>query len=789
MTTTTTVAAAVVSTDTTGPPPVEDAEHRGPFDDQPVETVLERLESVSAMLGQRHGGHQARMHGARMVLTWLAGHPGDGWQSRWRAAGAESNPSWTAEVIADPNPRPYGRQQREVLAGARCLMLGRVVLPGYAFLAKLYGVTEDVRQARRPDLFARLEAAAAAQQLPAKKVNPALTLISKMVLHTGRDVDELTVEDVHEYCGDRPKHGAVWPAWHLLAIFGKIPDQPLRTSRREQRSTVELVEQYHIKDPTIRGVLIRYLNERRPSMDYASLRVLASQLVGAFWADIEQHHPGIDSIDLPPEVAEAWKQRMLTVTRGGVTRPRRNRLSVFMKVRAFYLDIAEWALEDPSWAPWAVPSPIRRGETTGYGKQRKKTTADMHQRVRERLPHLPTLVDAADRYLATATELLAAANSTPIGATFDHDGIAYRRLPYNRYQIKLASDRHALVEQVSTGEVSDLLREENDAFWAWAIIETLRHTGVRVEELLEITHLALVSYRLPDTGEIVPLLQILPSKSNEERLLLVSPELASALATIITRLRTAHGGAIPLVGRYDPHERVVGPPLPHLFQRSTRSALRADVISPTMVAQLLNQTLARTGLTDAAGAPLVYTPHDFRRCFATEAVTGGLPVHIVAKLLGHGNLATTQAYTAVFQDDLVRTYRAFLDQRRAVRPEAEYREPTNEEWREFHQHFELRKLELGTCGRPYGSPCRHEHACIRCPMLRVDPGQRPRLIAIIRNLGDRITEARMNGWLGEVEGLQVSLEAARGKLTALDRATSAPTTSVTNLGIPVIRGT
>jgi hypothetical protein len=79
-------------------------------------------------------------------------------------------------------------------------------------------------------------------------------------------------------------------------------------------------------------------------------------------------------------------------------------------------------------------------------------------------------------------------------------------------------------------------------------------------------------------------------------------------------------------------------------------------------------------------------------------------------------------------------------------------------------------------------------ACIRCPMLRVDPQQRPRLIAIIRNLGDRITEARMNGWLGEVEGLPVSLDAARAKLTSLDRATSAPTTSVTSLGIPVIRG-
>jgi hypothetical protein len=73
-------------------------------------------------------------------------------------------------------------------------------------------------------------------------------------------------------------------------------------------------------------------------------------------------------------------------------------------------------------------------------------------------------------------------------------------------------------------------------------------------------------------------------------------------------------------------------------------------------------------------------------------------------------------------------------------------------------------------------------------MLRVDPQQRPRLIAIIRNLSDRITEARDNGWLGEVEGLQVSLDAARAKLAALDRTQPGPNTAITNLGIPVIRG-
>jgi hypothetical protein len=172
--------------------------------------------------------------------------------------------------------------------------------------------------------------------------------------------------------------------------------------------------------------------------------------------------------------------------------------------------------------------------------------------------------------------------------------------------------------------------------------------------------------------------------------------------------------------------------------------------------------------------------------FATDAVAGGLPVHILARLLGHANLNTSQAYTAVFNDDLVRTYRAFLDKRRAQRPEAEYREPTDQEWRDFQQHFQERKLELGQCGRPYGTSCKHEHSCIRCPSLRLDPTARTRLVDIAANLRDRIQEARMNGRLGEVQGLQVSLDAAATKLATLDRIRDRPNPGPVALGIPVI---
>jgi hypothetical protein len=276
-----------------------------------------------------------------------------------------------------------------------------------------------------------------------------------------------------------------------------------------------------------------------------------------------------------------------------------------------------------------------------------------------------------------------------------------------------------------------------------------------------------------------------PSKSNEERLLLVDPELASVLATVITWLRAGNDGAVPLVTRYDHHERTTGPLLPHLFQRALGA--RREVISPGTVYNLINTALTAAGLKDATGQPLAHQPHDFRSCFTPAAVTGGLPVHIAAKLLGHHSLAATQSYLAVFQDELIRTYRAFLDKRRAVRPEAEYREPTEEEWREFQQHFELRKLELGTCGRPYATPCQHEFACLRCPSLRVDPRQRPRLVEIIANLTSRIDEARINGWLGEVQGLQASLEAARRKLASVDRAARAKPAGPVNLETPVIK--
>jgi hypothetical protein len=49
---------------------------------------------------------------------------------------------------------------------------------------------------------------------------------------------------------------------------------------------------------------------------------------------------------------------------------------------------------------------------------------------------------------------------------------------------------------------------------------------------------------------------------------------------------------------------------------------------------------------------------------------------------------------------------------------------------------------------------------VRCPMLRPDPAQQHRLVEIIANLHERLTEARDRGWHSEIEGLEVSLAGA-----------------------------
>jgi len=253
----------------------------------------------------------------------------------------------------------------------------------------------------------------------------------------------------------------------------------------------------------------------------------------------------------------------------------------------------------------------------------------------------------------------------------------------------------------------------------------------------------------------------------------VSPELADVLAQIITRVRGPRG-TVPLVAAYDDYERVWLPPSPRLFQRRINSENRA--FAHSSILKMLTAAVNRPGLVDPVdGRPLHYSPHDFRRMFITDAILNGLPPHIAQVIAGHQDINVTLGYKAVYPDEAIQAHLAFLARRRSLRPSDEYRVPTDEEWNEFLGHFERRKVSIGTCARAFSTPCIHEHACVRCSMLWPDPNQRARLLDIRDNLIDRIAEAEREGWLGEVEGLRVSLAGAEAKLAQIDRRPQQPT--------------
>jgi Phage integrase family len=229
----------------------------------------------------------------------------------------------------------------------------------------------------------------------------------------------------------------------------------------------------------------------------------------------------------------------------------------------------------------------------------------------------------------------------------------------------------------------------------------------------------------------------------------ICPELSHVLASIVTRVK-GNFDHVPPIERYDPHERVLSAALPYLFQR--RRASGRVMHSRGSVGYLLKRAVSAAHLCHVDGQPLQFTPHDFRRLFPTETVNRGLPIHIAAKLLGHLDLNTPPA--AMSRSTPKRLSVTSRRTSRDVEPSGQVRNtgnPPKLSGTSSRSISVTARWRSGTATGPTGPT--HEHACVRCPLLRMDPEQLPRLLQIEKNTHDLLSEARENGWEGEVQGL------------------------------------
>jgi hypothetical protein len=480
-----------------------------------------------------------RRSGALKVLDWLTTFPGSTWQERWYASPAhELGAGWVNAV-----PGSVSSSSEDALrTGIVGLAIADVIRPSLKWAAaacRQSGWRAAMALHRDPEGFAELAA----------HVGPAIwdghlgfesrTQLAILLFAKGGLIGDITVGDCLQLweteghiLPSRARTRSLFYAW--LRDLGQFPqDSPVTlraiNARAGQVSVEQLVDRYQVQCEPIRDLLVAYLAERQPSMDYTTLEDLSRILVLHFWKNLERHHPGIDSLRLPPEVAIAWKQRIQTkVTQrrmsdgslAEITGPRANYVYIMANTRSFYLDLAQWAAEDPArWGPWGTPCPIRETDLA-IKKERSRRKARMDQRTRERLPSLPLLVRTAEQRLQDAQVRLKALEDSPNGSWFTVLGDTF----YKPAKGSVGSSTPVAWVRCRDGRRRNVAQEENRAFWGWAGVEFLRHTGARVEEMLETSHHSLVQYRTPDNGQVIPLLQVAPSKTDEERLLVRQPQ-------------------------------------------------------------------------------------------------------------------------------------------------------------------------------------------------------------------------------------------------------------------------
>src|SRR3954452_17351262 len=258
----------------------------GPMDRCGVEEILAGLPGLLTWPDWGVERRGQTLLGAATILGWLTGFAGDGWQQRWLHAGADAGKAWFDEVGVPGRTTGAAREiLRDGLAG---LLLGRVVLPSYEFLTaySAYKLFDEVRRVIAPEVFDAMTRRATATGMAAGSMHHGLVALSKLVLHTGREPEQLTFADVEQMRQERRTRRGQAPmgllaAWDLLRGIDLVPNHPYRVMRREgPLPTAVLVDRYRIRCAPVREVLIRYLDERRAALDYKSLLGITGYVCG-----------------------------------------------------------------------------------------------------------------------------------------------------------------------------------------------------------------------------------------------------------------------------------------------------------------------------------------------------------------------------------------------------------------------------------------------------------------------------------------------------------------------------
>lgn len=238
---------------------------------------------------------QTRRLGVLAVLTWLQTHPGDSWQQRWQASGAEDQTNWRDLITA----AAAGRSRARTAAGTKLphlspgllvLICADVIRPGLGWLLRFAparrGLATEMARTRDTAAFAALAELCTQSRVGMQTEQQALARVAVILAVKGGPVAAVRVGDCVELLrvaagmratSEAHAHSPLF--YQLLRSHGVLgEDAPAAIemfSGRGQPSCEQLIDRYQIACRPVRDVLVDYLRERQPSVDFSTLQRLA----------------------------------------------------------------------------------------------------------------------------------------------------------------------------------------------------------------------------------------------------------------------------------------------------------------------------------------------------------------------------------------------------------------------------------------------------------------------------------------------------------------------------------
>ena len=155
-----------------------------------------------------------------------------------------------------------------------------------------------------------------------------------------------------------------------------------------------------------------------------------------------------------------------------------------------------------------------------------------------------------------------------------------------------------------------------------AVLALLYGSGLRISEALALRR---KDAPAPGSGDVITV----TGKGNKQRMVPVLPQVLEAIAAYIGLC-----------------------PLPLSAEGPLFIGARGGPLSPRIV------QLAMARLRGALGLPSTATPHALRHSFASHLLARGGDLRAIQELLGHASLSTTQIYTQVDSEHLLKAYRS-----------------------------------------------------------------------------------------------------------------------------------